>query len=148
MKDYQKQRVYAWQNQWVDPKMPSQCHDVDHLRMITDYMWNRIGMTNPPNVNINTAYKTKSTGNRANILLMPGMNDEPTLVHELAHSLNLRHDREQFDWHGPNYIADFASLLSMFYNFDIWHLIHTLKVSGVDVNIPLAMQNLSEMGNQ
>ena len=147
MRDYQKQRVYNWEQKHVYPKMPRELLDISTMRVITNHVWSAIGMVCPPKVNINKAYKTKSTGNRSQILIMPGMNRQTVLIHEIAHSLNLREDAtDRFDWHGPNYVADFVSLLVKFYGFDVWFLLATLERNRVDVNKALLFENLHKFG--
>ena len=63
------------------------------------------------------------------------MVNEHVLIHELAHSVNLIETDDSFDIHGPKFVADYASLLIKFYNFDMLYLVHTLKLNKIDVDM-------------
>lgn len=94
-----------------------------------------LGFCNPPTVYLNKSLKVKSTGNRYQINLSEHMVNELTLIHELAHSINLKEDEEgDFDVHGPKYVADYVLLLHKFYNIDLTYIMYTLKQANVDID--------------
>lgn len=133
--DYQKSKVYSWEDKCVAPRIDRSPKSIDFLSSLVEYMWETIGRINPPKVHENRAYRVKSTGGRYMIQLASHMRNEHILVHELAHSLNLVEDDEQgHDGHGPNYVADYILLLTKFYGFDVMELIYSATSHGVDVN--------------
>jgi hypothetical protein len=147
MRDFQKSKVYKWENKFVKPRFNTTKRDVSYLEIIRDYIWSGIGMCNPPKLYIDNMYKTKSTGNRYEIRFEPSMTNEFILVHEMAHSLNLREDdKEGFDIHGPNYVADYGALLVKFYKFDPFYLLHSMEEGKVRVNKTRFFNNISQWG--
>jgi hypothetical protein len=135
MRDYQKQHVYDWERAFVFPKMPSNETDTHSLRIIVGYIWNELGLLNPPDVVLNERYKRVSTGSRYRIQLAHWGLNEKILIHELAHSLNGLETFEPCDGHGPNYVATYCHLLTRFYKFEQSYLLYTLKKSDVDINM-------------
>lgn len=135
MRDFQRQRVYDWENKHIRKKVSTKLADLEFIRKIVNYIWNDLGYELPPEVVVNKSYKTKSTGNRYEIKFMPSMVNEFTAIHELAHSINMRYDFVAYDSHGPNYVADYCFLLNHYYKVDEFYLIGTLKESGVKINL-------------
>ena len=134
MNDYQKTAVYKWEDQYIVPKISKKI-DFDKCQIIVDYIWSKLGYINPPKVHIDKSLKTRSLGGRYNIRLAEHMVNEHVLIHELAHSVNLIEPDDSFDIHGPKFVADYASLLIKFYNFDMLYLVHTLKLNKIDVDM-------------
>lgn len=135
MRDFQKSKLYAWEREHVIPKMNKTMRDIPYLETLCSYMWNQLGMSNPPKLFVDPDYKTKSTGGRYKIRFMESMLQEWVLVHEMAHSLNLCEHRETYDMHGPNFVADYCRLLTTFYGFDINYLLYTLNKDGVKIDL-------------
>ena len=134
-RDFQKQRVYNWEDKYVRPKMPINQRPIEMLEVIGTHVWSAMGFENVPRILYNPRYKMKSTGGRYEILLSQYQQDEFTLIHEMAHSMNLMEHRAVYDNHGPNYVADYCTLLCKFYGFDINYLMYTLKKSKVKINL-------------
>ncbi len=133
--DYQKSKVYAWEDTHIAPRIDTSNKSENFLSSLCKHMWKAIGRVNPPSVYEYSAYKKKSTGNRYTILFAPQMMNEHILVHELAHSLNhVEDDSSNGDSHGPNYVADYILLLTTFYGFDVLELLYTCQTAGIHVN--------------
>lgn len=145
MRDFQKSKLYEWERKYVFPTMPKGEQSLETLTMLVEFMWKGLGLIKPPTLMINNRYKNKSTGNRYEIQFKKSMMNEYIMTHELAHSLNLAEHRDTFDWHGPNYVADYCFLLTKFYGFDINYLLFTLNEHGVKINTYLLYNNMSEM---
>lgn len=141
MRDFQRQRVYDWEDTFVAPNVPLRYAPIETLRIICGHMWSQMKFENPPRVDYNSRYKVKSTGGRYEILLSSTQRNEFTLVHEMAHSMNRKEDRKVYDGHGPNYVADYCALLIKFYGFDFNYLVGTLSKRGVKVNLALLIQH-------
>lgn len=141
MRDFQKAKVYRWEDIFVAPTIRKK-QSIEVLVMLANHMWTTLGFENPPKVFLNEAYKVKSTGSRYNVALSRHQLDEFTLCHELAHSMNHKEDRNVADGHGPNYVADYCSLLIKFYGFDFNFLIGTLSKHGVKINLALLIQHI------
>lgn len=137
MQDYQRQKVYDWENKNIRPLVSHKIVSIDYLRAIVNYMWEKVGMEFPPKVEINHMYKKKSTGNRYELLLAEHMTTEFITVHELAHALNCREDYDHYDMHGPNYVAGYCFLLTHFYKINEHMILATLKEAGVKINLGL-----------
>lgn len=135
MIDYQRQRVYNWEDRFVACKMPTSIVDLSMLKVITDYIWNDLGFDRPPTLHINEAKHSESTGSRYEIVFTRAMVTEYITIHELAHTFNARNDLEHFDKHGPNYVADYCFLLNKYYSIDENYLIGTLSKAKVDINL-------------
>lgn len=147
MRDFQKQKVYNWEGGFITPRFSDKVHDVEFLQNIVNYMWMSTNQVNPPTVYTDNDYKTKSTGNRHDIRLMPHMQTEKTTVHELAHSFSLRENRDaEFDWHGPNFVADYAFFLNRFYNFEAPYLLWSVGRAGVKMNTGKFYNNMKVYG--
>lgn len=135
MRDFQKQKVYDWEDEFVRPKINNTLRSCEYLQMLVNHMWGQLDLTNAPTVYNDLSYKRKSTGNRYEIRLMDTMMDEFVVAHELAHSLNLCEHRNVFDHHGPKYVADYCRILTKFYGFDINYLLYTLNKDGVKIDL-------------
>lgn len=145
MRDFQRQKVYDWENEFVRPKMPTTRTSIEKLSIINDFMWNAMGFENAPRVIFNPLYEVKSTGSRYEIKLSKHQHDEFTLTHELAHSMNLMEHRDVYDHHGPNYVADYCTLLRRFYGFDYHYLVGTLSRNKIKINLGLHLENMSNV---
>lgn len=144
MRDFQRQKVYDWENEHIRPKMSNAIKPIETLQLLADHMWSNLGLENPPKVNFYDRYKAKSTGGRYNIKLMRSMATEFVLAHELAHSLNQREDfDDRYDSHGPKYVADYITVLVKFYGFDPHSLLYTAKKEKVKVDTGLLFQSLT-----
>ena len=135
MRDYQRQRLYAWERAYVHPKMPSEIRDESYLQTLIDYMWSEMGYSNPPKLAIRNGMKTKSHATRYEIWMSASMMRESIMNHELAHSVNRRENAlDTYDSHGPHYVADLCAMLVRFYRFDVAYLLFTLRKARVDIN--------------
>lgn len=135
MIDFQKQRVYNWENKYIIPLVSTKIQKLDFLKLVLNYIWDDLGYECQPNLFVNELRSAKSTGNRYEINLTPNMANEFTLIHELAHSINMKEDFDAYDGHGPNYVADYAMLLTRYYKLDKTMLIGTMSMSKVKMNM-------------
>lgn len=134
MRDYQRSKVYAWENKYVHP------HDNLQLTFeqccdLVDFVWSQLGYNNPPKVKkARRNRKRCSTGYRLEITLLEHHYKTSVVLHELAHSI-LETGEGSGDGHGPEFVATYVDLLERFMRLPKPMLWYTLKQSGVDFNI-------------
>jgi hypothetical protein len=136
MKDYQRKRVYAWENAVVGPRCSTivpYCNGQTYI----DGVWLSQGWIRPPQVvPLSTrAIATMAKANHGQVYL-PRHRPLPAwvLLHELSHSLT-------DDAHGPNFVGMYIDLLERVEKLPKLMTMFSLQQAKVDFN--LAAQPLS-----
>jgi hypothetical protein len=128
MKDYQRQRVYKWEDEHVRPNCPAIvpfCNGQQYVNGV----WLTHGWTRPPQVvplskRCRTVVAKASHGE----VWLPERVAAWVILHELAHSLT-------DDRHGPNFVGMYIGLLERIEKLSCLITMHTLKQARIDFNL-------------
>jgi hypothetical protein len=109
-RDRQRNRVYAWEEQFIAPRDASSI-EFEHAQGMIDAIWAEMGLRFPPKVE-RLPRQTRSTVADASRLSIRLAGSSPSwcLLHELAHALSSTHDGRS-DGHGPIFMGLYAQLL-------------------------------------
>lgn len=132
MTDYQRQRVYNWQDRYLNDRSVV---PIDQAQNLVNYLWAEFGLKYPPLVepiHVNTK-RWAGTANRNVICLQPTVATR-TIVHEVAHSMTMTLDGDSCG-HGPFFMGVYAKLLDHTRIMSIPEALYTCKLAGVDINI-------------
>ena len=136
LRDYQKSRVYKWEDTHVDPLDKSRV-EFKNIQAIVDYIWGELGLLFPPKVKaISPQSNYLGYATRLNVKFHENKTT-PTwiIIHELAHSLTSTVDGDS-DRHGPNFVGVYMKLLDKFIpGANLIMLMTTAKLSKVDFDV-------------
>ena len=145
--DYQKSKVYRWENEHIhkhnDPLLT-----LAEAQDWVDFIWANLGRQHPPVVSVNKRYKTKSTGWRLKLEMMPNMLTHSILIHELTHAIynDGTWDSELLqtdsDGHGPLFVGSYVNLLIRFMKFNLTVMQYTLNEAKIDVDLGKLLTDL------
>jgi hypothetical protein len=109
-RDRQRNRVYAWEEQFIAPRAPSLIEPAQAQGMI-DAIWAETGLRFPPKVE-RLPRQARSTMVDASRLSIRLADSSPSwcLLHELAHAMSSTHDGHS-DGHGPTFMGLYAQSL-------------------------------------
>lgn len=133
MRDFQRQRVYNWENKHIAPFDKSRI-PFSQIQSIVDYVWEQEKLTNPPRVFAFPKHVTTKCGDANRIRIRFHENEKtPTwvILHEIAHSLTMTFDWEIADRHGPEFVGMYIHLVSKHLKFQPLALAYTAQISGV-----------------
>ncbi len=126
-RDFQKQRVYDWEDQHIGPRdtTPVPFEQIQH---IVAYCW---PASHPPRIEpLPKLSRKEGTGHRLR-LRFPA--DRPTrtwiILHEMAHALTYG------DGHGPNFVAVYMQLVEKHLNIPLALLHYTARRSNVKFRV-------------
>ena len=130
--DYQKSRVYAWEQ--------TELHDLglvprERAQDLVNFIWTSEGLVYPPSVidiHVNTK-KWAGWANRCEIALQP-MVSTKTIIHEVAHSMCATVDGDS-NGHGPWWMGVYMKLLEKHMKIPLSVLMYTADRDGIDFNI-------------
>lgn len=133
-RDYQRQRVYNWEAEWIRPRIDDTIpfETAVHVGM---HIWNELGLDFPPLFKP-LAKQTRNWGGKANRtgVWLPDVTSTKTVIHEIAHSLSS--DVEGFSHqHGPDWVGMYIKLLDRFTSLSLPELLYTLREAKVDFNL-------------
>jgi hypothetical protein len=134
VKDYQKSKVYAWEDSVIAPLCKGAV-PFDKAQAFVDGVWLAHGWSYPPLVSRmpKQATATVATGNRAEVRL-PAVAPDWVILHELAHTLTSDHDGRS-DLHGAEFVGVYIKLLERVLNIPTLMTMYTLKQAGVKFNL-------------
>ncbi len=133
-RDYQKSRVYSWENQF-----PRGGHvTFDNLQRYVDCIWHGklFNLKWPPIVYALAPQERKAIGkgNRASVLFPLEGSTELVILHELAHSMTSTADGHT-DAHGPKFVGVYMRLLCEHLNVPLPLLMYSATRAGIDYDI-------------
>lgn len=133
-KDYQRRRVYRWEDSVVGPRCPTIvpfCNGQTYVNGV----WLAQGWLKPPQVIPMSRRATKAVAWASHgQVALPDKVAGWIVLHELAHSLT-------DDKHGPNFVGMYIDLLERVEGLSRLMTMFTLKQAGIDFN--LGVQPLS-----
>lgn len=132
MRDYQKQRVYDWQQ-----TVPhGGTIELPQAQSIVNHIWEAERLMYAPRVEPIDHRTTKWAGkaNRMTIYLQPTVSLR-TIIHEVAHSLTTDFETGRSALHGPVFVGMFAKLLEKHINVPMPMMLYTLNKYGVDIDM-------------
>lgn len=135
MKDYQKQKVYDWENV-VIPIVPCRHVTLSRAQVLIDGLWLAEGLLYPPAV-VPLPKQTRKAwakGCRTEIILPEEGVPEWVLIHELAHAMS-GHEEGYLDWHGPIFVGNYIRLLEKYMRIPRLHLIASATAAGLDFDL-------------
>jgi hypothetical protein len=133
--DFQKSKVYAWENQHVAPKSREHV-PYEKLQMRVDAIWMMAGLLYPPSVIPMPKQNRRAwaKANRNTIWAPEKGLPEWVVLHEVAHSLAGTFDGDT-DAHGPNYLWLYMTLLDRHMKIPTPMMMYTATQAGLKFNI-------------
>jgi hypothetical protein len=131
-RDYQRSRVYAWENRVVAPRDPSFVTFPEAQAMV-NAIWSEMGLLYPPKVEplASQATTTVASANRLSIFL-PERTPSWCLFHEIAHSMTT--DLEgQSDGHGSLFMGLYVRLLVRYLRLDLAELVGSVRSENIQI---------------
>jgi len=136
VRDYQRQRVYDWENRNIEPK-DSSIIPYAQAQMMVNYIWEQEGLLFPPSVREmpkqNRTVEAKA--NRSNVWVKPEGISSWVLLHELAHSLTTKTFDEDSQRHGPAFVGVYMRLLEKHLRIPLPLLMYSAQKEKVDFDI-------------
>jgi hypothetical protein len=132
-RDWQRSKVYAWEERFVVPHDPSLVA-FTHAQGMVDAIWADMGLRFPPKVERlpRQARCTLADASRLSIRLADH-NPSWCLLHELAHAMSSTHD-ERSDGHGPKFMGLYTQLLIRYLRLSADALSRSLYLAGIQVD--------------
>jgi hypothetical protein len=133
-RDRQRNRVYAWEEQFVAARDASSIKFEQAQGMI-DAIWADMGLRFPPKVERlpRQAHSTVADASRLSIRLA-GSSPSWCLLHELAHAMSSTHDGRS-DGHGPTFMGLYAQLLVRYLRVPLHTLLQSLDAAGIEADM-------------
>jgi len=132
MRDYQRQKVYNWENEVISP-LDSTLLSVEEAQDLVDFIWAQEGRNHPPKVKINNR-KAGADGRRIELRFNKNMLKRWVILHELAHAFEDDIDVKG-DGHGPKFVKRYIGLLDKYMKIPKVMCWFTLKTAKVDYEI-------------
>jgi len=123
MKDYQRQRVYDWE----DDVVRSRCSNIvrfENGQQYVDGVWLANGWTRPPKVFPHRSKKVIASAHHG-VVNLPDKVAAWVILHELAHALT-------DDQHGPNFVGVYLTLLERVERLPKLMLMYSLEQAKID----------------
>jgi hypothetical protein len=133
-RDFQKQRVYDWENGVIRPISPRNILFKD-AQAFVDGVFLKHGWLYPPKVSLipKQATKVLATGSRSELRLRP-VTPAWIIIHELAHTLTSTIDGKT-DRHGPDFVGIYIKLLESVLDIPVPMTMFTLTKSNIKFNL-------------
>ena len=133
-RDRQRNRVYAWEEQFVAPRDASSIK-LEQAQGMIDAIWAEMGLRFPPKVERlpRQARSTVADATRLSIRLA-GSSPSWCLLHELAHAMSSTHDGRS-DGHGPTFMGLYAQLLVRYLRLPLDTLLESLDAARVEADM-------------
>lgn len=131
MRDFQKSKVYKWEDAIIKNK--GRTLRFDQLQGIVDGIWLMEGWLYPPKVRpiSKRVKKHLALGSRGSLYFQETV-DEWLLLHEVAHALAGTQD--ETDRHGPVFVGLYMKLLAKYLKIPELYLYTTAMAAGVQYN--------------
>ena len=134
-RDYQRARVYAWEDRHIHPRDHSVI-PFEQAQSVLDYVWAEAGRTHPPRVVaiLKTATRSVATANRLHIRLPRHGIKTTVLLHEIAHSMT--GDIDKSGGHGAVFAGTFMRLVCRHIpTFQLAELMRSAELEGVEFSL-------------
>ena len=133
-RDWQRGRVYAWENRVVAPR-DSTFVRYQAAQAMVDAIWSDMGLRYPPAVQPlpRQAIATVASANRLSIFL-PGLTPSWWLFHEIAHAMSSDADGSS-DGHGEVFMGIYVQLLVRYLRLDKGKLLASLQDDGIAIAV-------------
>jgi hypothetical protein len=133
-RDFQRSRVYAWENRAVAPHDPTFVQFAAAQGMV-DAIWTDMGLHFPPKVEplAPQARATVASANRLSIFLGE-QTQSWCLLHEIAHAMTSTADGHS-DGHGANFVGIYFQLIVRYLRRSPDELHDSLKSAGIEFSI-------------
>jgi hypothetical protein len=133
-RDFQKQRVYDWENGVIRP-ISSRNILFKDAQAFVDGVFLKHGWLYPPKVSLipKQATKVLATGSRSELRLRP-VTPAWIILHELAHTLTSTIDGN-IDKHGPDFVGVYIKLLESVLDIPVPMTMFTLTKSNIKFNL-------------
>jgi len=132
-RDYQRSRVYAWEQAEVAPYGRSLVPFAAAQGMV-DAIWAESGLRYPPKVEKLPRQSRRVLAHATRLVLrLPDALPCWCLLHELAHAMAATHEGES-DLHGPRFMGLYLRLLLRYLRLPEAALLASLRAAGIDVD--------------
>jgi hypothetical protein len=131
MRDYQRQKVYDWQQTVSDGGKVS----LENAQDIINYIWKNEKLEYPPHVEPIDHRTTKWAGkaDRMTIYLQPVVTMR-TILHEIAHSMTTDIE-DNSARHGPWFVGVYSKLIEKYLKVPMPLMLYQMKEHGVECNV-------------
>lgn len=131
MEDFQKSKVYNFENTFVAPFDKNKI-SFDSAQSIIDYIWSNEGFKNTPPKAIFKVREGSAYGSRMRIRLPNNLMYTWVVVHEMVHSIqDMAGNEHLYDGHGPNFVGIYVDLLDKYLKINklmLWAKIEELNI--------------------
>ena len=127
MRDYQRQRVYDWEDAVIRPRCPGVISFANSQTYV-DGVWLAHGWERPPKVMPRRATRRVVANGTYGVINLPDKIAGWIILHELAHSLT-------DDKHGPNFVGIYIDLLERVEKISKLMTMYTLDRAKIDYNL-------------
>ena len=132
-RDWQRSRVYAWENRLIAPRDRSRVLFPAAQGMVSA-IWSEMGLRSPPGVEpLPAQARTRVADADRLTIRLPRLVPSWHLLHELAHAMTTTHDGLS-DGHGPIFMGIYNQLLGRYLRLDEPELLRSLAVAGIQVH--------------
>ena len=133
-RDWQRTRVYAWENRVVAPRDPTFVKFREAQAMV-DAIWSDMDLLYPPAVEplARQASTTVASADRLSIFL-PARTPSWLLLHEIAHAMTSDADGSS-DGHGEVFMGLYVQLLVRYLRLDQSKLLASLQDEGIAIAV-------------
>jgi hypothetical protein len=132
-RDYQRARVYAWEDRVVAPRDRSTLPYPAAQGMVSA-IWADIGLRFPPTVAMLPGQARRLQADASRLLVrLPQTMPSWLLLHEMAHALSSTHEGAS-DGHGPTFMGLYIELLERYMRWSGTELVISAVAGGIDVD--------------
>ena len=132
-RDWQRTKLYAWEDTVVAPRDPSLIAFAQAQGMV-DAIWSEMGLRYPPKVERLPKQATARQAEATRLVLhLPEWVPSWLLLHETAHAMTSSHDGVS-DGHGPTFVGLYVDLLVRYLRFERDELLRSLETARVIVD--------------
>lgn len=131
--DYQKNKVYNWEWQYVSP-FSKDLINIKHIQNMINSIWSDMGLLYPPSVEL-LSKKNKNLGEATRISI--SFKEEVysfIILHELAHCMTTE-ENGNCAFHGPLFVGMYVKLLVKYLRLNEEQLIKSLDDNKIDYNL-------------
>jgi hypothetical protein len=133
-RDFQRSRVYAWENRVVAPRDPSFIAFPEAQGMV-NAIWSEMGLSYPPKIEpLPTQAKTTVASASRLSIFLPERTPSWCLLHELAHAMTSTMDGRS-DGHGPLFMGLYVKMLAQYLRLDLAELVRSVRSDNIRIEL-------------